>query len=307
VNDTEWRAMNHKNELVELPFAIELKSFTMDEYSNHTPKCFTSKVTVYAQNGDTKDAVIEVNKPLSMAGWKIYQAGYEKTLGKLSRYSVFELVKDPWLPAVYTGFYFMLAGALLMFFSAPIKINETGTLVFIKWKYKWVISISTLLLFLIIFYKLFHPEILFKNLMPALQSPWFIPHVVVYILAYTVLAVAAIYASFLLIKPIKQTRFISICDNLVFVGIAFLTFGTLFGAFWAKEAWGHYWTWDPKETWAAVTWLAFLFYVHFRLHLPAKTKPALYLLLFAFLLLIICWIGVNYLPLAQGNSMHVYS
>ena len=47
----------------------------------------------------------------------------------------------------------------------------------------------------------------------------------------------------------------SLCDNLVYVGMAFLTIGMLFGALWAKEAWGHYWNWDPKETWAAATWL----------------------------------------------------
>jgi ABC-type transport system involved in cytochrome c biogenesis permease subunit len=307
VNGTEQRAMNHQNELVELPFAIELKSFTIDEYPNHVPKCFASNVTVYTQNGITKDAVIEVNKPLSMVGWKIYQSGYEKALGKWSRYSIFELVKDPWLPAIYTGFFIRLAGALFMFFSAPIRINETGLIIFIKWKYKWIVSMGTLLLFLIISIILFHPEIFFKNLMPALQSPWFVPHVIAYILAYTALGVAAILTIFLLIRRKKQTQFIVICDNLVYVGIAFLTFGTLFGAFWAKEAWGHYWSWDPKEAWAAATWLAFLLYIHFRLHQPAKTKTALWLLLFAFVILLICWYGVNYLPSVQGNSMHVYS
>ena len=43
-----------------------------------------------------------------------------------------------------------------------------------------------------------------------------------------------------------------------------MTLGMLMGALWAKEAWGHYWSWDPKETWAAITWLAYLVYVHYR-------------------------------------------
>ena len=59
----------------------------------------------------------------------------------------------------------------------------------------------------------------------------------------------------------------SLCDNLVYVGMAFLTIGMLFGALWAKEAWGHYWNWDPKETWAAATWLGYLIYIHYRLAL----------------------------------------
>jgi ABC-type transport system involved in cytochrome c biogenesis permease subunit len=49
-----------------------------------------------------------------------------------------------------------------------------------------------------------------------------------------------------------------LADNLVYLGFGFLTLGLLFGALWAKQAWGHYWTWDPKETWAFLTWLGLL-------------------------------------------------
>jgi cytochrome c biogenesis protein ResB len=76
---------------------------------------------VYSQKGAAKDALIEVNKPVSMDGWKIYQLSYDTAMGKWSRYSVFELVKDPWLPAVYTGIAMLLAGALFLFISSPKK------------------------------------------------------------------------------------------------------------------------------------------------------------------------------------------
>jgi hypothetical protein len=56
------------------------------------------------------------------------------------------------------------------------------------------------------------------------------------------------------------------CYALVSIGFAFLTMGIVMGALWAKEAWGDYWTWDPKETWAAVTWMAYLLYLHAREH-----------------------------------------
>ena len=146
--------------------------------------------------------------------------------------------------------------------------------------------------------------------MPALQSPWFAPHVIVYMLAYAVFGVAAVYALYLLIKsnqPEKQASTMALCDNLVYVGTAFLTVGMLFGAVWAKAAWGHYWSWDPKETWAAATWMGYLLYIHFRLHKPTERKIAFYLLIFSFILLQICWFGVNYLSSAKGNSVHVYS
>ncbi|MCL1932880.1 MAG: cytochrome c biogenesis protein ResB [Candidatus Azobacteroides sp.] len=86
------------------------------------PKRYASDVMVYTKSGDSKEASIEVNKPLSVAGWKIYQLSYDETLGKWSRYSVFELVKDPWLPVVYSGIGMMLVGAVFLFISAPKKI-----------------------------------------------------------------------------------------------------------------------------------------------------------------------------------------
>jgi len=234
LNTPEWRATDEKNEMVELPLAIELKSFTIDEYppklmlldnttgealpkkqpqnvsvetspftaklmdwdleithylpsaaavynsdtvnftafndegataalyvkaSNRIdktgkegwvscgsyvfpysslrlnekvslimperePKHFASDIAVYTQNGDSgtvKKAVVEVNKPFSIAGWKIYQLSYDEAMGKWSQHSVFELVKDPWLPAVYLGMGLMIAGAIFLFISAPKK------------------------------------------------------------------------------------------------------------------------------------------------------------------------------------------
>jgi ABC-type transport system involved in cytochrome c biogenesis permease subunit len=95
-------------------------------------------------------------------------------------------------------------------------------------------------------------------------------------------------------------------DELVYAGTACITLGMLMGAIWAKEAWGHYWSWDPKETWAAATWLGYLLYIHYRLKKNASHKLSMILLLVAFMLLQICWYGVNYLPSAQ-QSVHVYS
>ena len=95
------------------------------------------------------------------------------------------------------------------------------------------------------------------------------------------------------------------CDNLVRIGWAFLTLGMIMGALWAKQAWGDYWTWDPKETWAAATWLSYLLYLHLRPR-PRDNNIAFSLLVFSFLLLQMCWYGINYLPSAQGASVHVY-
>jgi len=181
-----------------------------------------------------------------------------------------------------------------------------GLITYMRWKYKWILSFATGLSLVFICINLLHPEIHNKALMPALQSPWFAPHVIVYMLAYAIFSVATLNALYLLVKS-NQTSNLALCDNLVYVGSAFMIIGMLLGAIWAKVAWGHYWSWDPKETWAAATWMAYLVYIHFRLHRPAEKKIPLFLLIFAFLLLQVCWFGVNYLPSARGISVHTYN
>ena len=187
-----------------------------------------------------------------------------------------------------------------------------GLIVYIRWKYKWILSFSTLLSVVFICVNLFKPEIHNKTLMPALQSPWFAPHVIVYMFAYALLGAATLMAVYILffkknsLMDVPPTTELEITDNLVYVGLSFLTFGMLFGALWAKEAWGHYWAWDPKETWAAITWFAYLAYIHYRLMPKSDTKTALWMLLIAFILLQMCWWGINYLPSAQATSVHTY-
>ena len=185
----------------------------------------------------------------------------------------------------------------------------TGIIVYSRWKYKWILSFSTVLALVFVCVNLFKPEIHDKTLMPALQSPWFAPHVIVYMFAYAVLGAAAVMALWLLFfkKTAIADEELSITDNLASVGLAFHTIGMLFGALWAKEAWGHYWSWDPKETWAAITWLAYLVYVHYRLLPVHKARLALWLLVGSFVLLQVCWWGINYLPSAQGASVHTYN
>lgn len=184
-----------------------------------------------------------------------------------------------------------------------------GIITYIRWKYKWILSFSTLLAIVFICINLFKPEIHSKTLMPALQSPWFAPHVIIYMFAYALQGAAAIVAVYLLwIKRQSITNHeMDMCDNLLYVSLSFLTLGMLFGALWAKEAWGHYWAWDPKETWAAITWFSSLLYLHFRLGYPLKQRVALYLLIAVFVFLQVCWWCINYLPSAQGVSVHTYN
>lgn len=115
VGQIEWRGVNEENRVVETPLAIDLKRFIMETYDNGQPKRYASEIVVRTKSGDVKHAIVDVNKPVRINGWKIYQYGYDTQKGAQSQMSILELVRDPWLPAVYTGIYLMLFGALLMF------------------------------------------------------------------------------------------------------------------------------------------------------------------------------------------------
>ncbi len=86
-----------------------------------TPRKFASEVMFTNDSGEKKIGVLEVNKPFSFSGWKIYQASYDEKAGKWSTLSVAEAIKDPWLPAVYFGFYLIMAGNLLFFWQGMKK------------------------------------------------------------------------------------------------------------------------------------------------------------------------------------------
>jgi ABC-type transport system involved in cytochrome c biogenesis permease subunit len=153
-----------------------------------------------------------------------------------------------------------------------------------------------------------HPEYMDKTLMPALQSPWFVPHVTVYMLAYSALGLSSLIALWVLVKRRGKVTAddTDLPHRLVLVGLPLHTCGLLFGAFWAKEAWGHYWTWDPKETWAFLTWGAYLVYLHVKTRYAVKPALNLTLLVVGFGVLLACWFGVNLMPISK-QSVHTYT
>nr|WCH56084.1 heme attachment to plastid cytochrome c [Calliblepharis sp.] len=95
-------------------------------------------------------------------------------------------------------------------------------------------------------------------------------------------------------------------DNLSYriIGLGFplLTIGIIAGAVWANEAWGSYWSWDPKETWALITWLIFASYLHARLSKSWKGEKPAILASIGFIVVWICYLGVNFL----GKGLHTY-
>ena len=106
-----------------------------------------------------------------------------------------------------------------------------------------------------------------------------------------------------------ETPYLSLAERLdnysyrvLALGFPLLTVGILSGAVWANEAWGSYWSWDPKETWALITWLVFAIYLHARILKGWTGRNPAIIATFGFFVVWFCYLGVNLL----GTGLHSY-
>ena len=175
-----------------------------------------------------------------------------------------------------------------------------------------------------------------SNLVPALRSSWLIMHVSVVMLSYSALIIGSLLSASVLfinknqplqirssstgiggfklsnyyplnnlIEPIEFTRSEEL-DTLsyrsILIGFVLLTLGLISGAVWANEAWGTWWSWDPKETWAFISWLFYAAYLHMRISRGWQGRRPALLATTGFFVVLICYIGVNFL----GIGLHSY-
>lgn len=175
------------------------------------------------------------------------------------------------------------------------------------------------------------------SLVPSLQSNWLMMHVSMMMISYATLIIGSLISILYLVFSLftempkkvalenaRDTRnngvssqislksvraSMSLLETLdswsyriIGLGFPFLTIGIISGAVWANEAWGSYWSWDPKETWALITWLVFAIYLHARLLKGWQGRKAAMVSSFGFFILWICYLGVNFL----GKGLHTY-
>ena len=178
-----------------------------------------------------------------------------------------------------------------------------GLFTYARWRYRWIMLFSTILATVFMIINIAKPEIHDQTLMPALQSIWFVPHVSVYMFSYALLGCATLLSVYSLFG---RQRVDNAVESLLYGGVAFLTVGMLTGALWAKQAWGDYWSWDAKESWAAATWLIYLLSIHLLRLKRGSRAVVCAVIVVAFLSLQMCWYGVNYLPSAK-QSVHTYN
>jgi len=140
--------------------------------------------------------------------------------------------------------------------------------------------------------------------MPALQSGWFVPHVLAYMISYALCAVAFIMLIRFWIRKSDTAELHRAIYQILRTAFPFMTFGLLSGALWAEEAWGQYWSWDAKEVWSLITWGLYLVYFHCRKSSWARNADWAHLL--AFLALLATFFLVNLLP-KLGSILHSYA
>jgi len=143
-----------------------------------------------------------------------------------------------------------------------------------------------------------------RPLMPALQSDWLGIHVVTNLLGYSFFVVSFVFdIGYLVTRRRRLSGFSALVLKLdassyriISLGIFFLALGIITGSVWAEQAWGSYWSWDPKETWALVTCLIYAIYLHLRLMPGWRGVRRAWLAVAGFLSVIFTYIGVSLLP-----------
>lgn len=159
-------------------------------------------------------------------------------------------------------------------------------------------------------------DLTIQPVMPALRSYWLAVHVSAAVVAYGSFALSFAVSVAYLLKDKKEVDFQSrfsqelpalkvldeISYKLIFIGLPFLTIMLVTGAVWAEYAWGAFWSWDPKETWALITWLVYAAYLHTRFLKGFKGRRAAWLSVLGFAAVIFTFFGVSYLL----PGMHSY-
>jgi cytochrome c-type biogenesis protein CcsB len=187
-----------------------------------------------------------------------------------------------------------------------------------KYKLRWLglpVSLAVLLTLGTAITLLYRPS---APLVPALKSTWLVIHVSAAIISGGVFLLAnCVAAAYLIldryeqkgVRPVWAQRLpsLEVLDNLSYRLVALVfplwTFAVIAGAIWAESAWGRYWGWDPKETWAFITWVAYASYLHARVTVGWRGRKAAWLCLFAGSTFLFNYIYIN----VWGTGRHTYS
>ena len=132
--------------------------------------------------------------------------------------------------------------------------------------------------------------------LPSLKSYWLLAHVSLSFISYGIFALAALFAVLCIIRDKETTQLAECIRNLVRIGIVLFSIGGIFfGAMWAQSSWGRFWAWDPKETWAFITWCCYLALLHLDHRYKLSDRVLSMLTIGSFAVVLFTFVGVNIL------------
>ena len=171
----------------------------------------------------------------------------------------------------------------------------------------WMVTLAAPCAFLLISYAALQPREI-TELMPALRSAWFTIHIGTAVFSYAAYAIAAaIGVRYLMLEKKETAKHLRELDSLAYKLVSFgflmLTIVILTGCIWAEQAWGSFWTWDPKEVWALITWIVYAIYLHQRVRMNWRGHKMAIFAIAAFVFVMFTFVGVNTLM----SGLHSYA
>ena len=185
-------------------------------------------------------------------------------------------------------------------FAATFSWGTALILIILRERVKadWLVTAGMPMAFLILSYAAFQPRGI-NELMPALRSVWFVFHIGTAAFSYAAFLLAGAAGIRYLYTEKKDARSPVLDDidfmiyRLIALGLLLLTVTIVSGAIWAEQAWSSFWTWDPKEVWALITWLLYSVYLHLRLNRNWKGHRMAVFAIAAVPVVLFTFIGVN--------------
>ncbi len=294
--------VNAQRQVINLPFILRLDSFQIEYHTGTTlPADYVSHVSCLHPDGKAlKRETISMNHILRIQGYRFYQSSFDEDL----QGSWLGVNHDPWGTSIaYIGFMVLCIGFMLTLY------NRRKDFLTLHKRFPAILP-CCLLLFISI------PWIVYRYRMspdapppvPVLNSLWLLYHVSAVLISYALLSLTflislwSVYYAILSIKKRtderkKQIERLTRLNRLLLYPSTFLLgIGIILGALWANVSWGNYWSWDPKEVWALITFCTYGMAFHHRSLTFLRKDTAFHLfMIMCFSAVLMTWFGVNHL------------
>ena len=302
-----------KEESSKLPFTLRLDSFRIVNYAGTMAPADYESHVVCTSGGKSRAHVISMNHTLDMEGYRFYQTSFDSD----QQGTILTVSHDVWGTRLTYAGYLLFALSML-----GVMLSRSGEYRKL-WRHRLLQkrSLFALLLvclplsgFTLLVAHLAEMNPQSSHLMPVLNSPILSLHVSVIMLAYALLAFTMLTGFFALMlaaakqpaaeksERLKQLTLFS--RLLLYPAVFLLGCGIFLGAVWANISWGNYWSWDPKETWALITFLIYSIPFHQKIWRSLQNDKRYHLfMVLAFMSVLMTYFGVNYIL----GGLHSYA